>query len=151
MNIAPDIVNATTFQGLPELEPIPGTRLKRLKKEFWAYSVRLKAWILIPAGFVYDEESTPWRGRNPIAGLIHDYLSRKNAVPAVSKWKAAMVYHEFQTYEDALASKIEEKQWYGKAYDYVWRGLKAGFVGVCPDCVYWHMYDVEATVEEILA
>lgn len=145
LDISPDIIKITTIIGLPKLEPIPGTKLKRLIEAFWVYSVKLNCWILIPKGFVYDEESTPWRGENPIAGLIHDYLSRKDSKPLVTKWQAAMVYDEFMYFED---SQINRK-WYTEAHDWLWRGLKSGFVAVCPDSVYWHKHSVSASCKEM--
>jgi len=144
LKIAPDIIT-TSIDGLPKLEPIPGTKLKRLIEDFWAHSAKLKCWILIPKGFIYDEESTPWRGENPIAGLIHDYLSRFDSYPIVTKWQAAMVYDEFMFFEDSL----NKRKWYTKAHDWLWRGLKSGFVSICPDCVYWHKFSITATYEEM--
>lgn len=135
----------TAIKGLPQLEPIPGTKLKRLTKDFWFYSVIICRWECIEAGFVYDEESTPWRGENPISGLIHDFLSRKDSVD-VSKYVAAKVYKEFQEYEDGLY----KRKWYTKWHDFIWRNIKAGFVAICPDPVYWHKYSIYATVEEML-
>lgn len=146
MNVAPAVVNATCTKGLPKLEPIPGTRLKRLTEDFWAYSARLRCWILIPKGFVYDEESTPWKGENPIAGLLHDYLCRYDSSPCVTKWQAGMVYLEFQKWED---NQVERK-WYQKAHDFIWRGLKSGFVSLTPVPKFFHVYSVNATVGEIL-
>lgn len=147
MNVAPAAVNATCTKGLPKLEPIPGTRLKRLTEDFWAYSARLRCWILIPKGFVYDEESTPWKGENPIAGLLHDYLCRYDSAPVVTKWQAGMVYLEFQRWEDSQ----RERSWYTKVHDCVWRGLKAGFVSVLPLPGFFHVMSVGATVDEWLA
>lgn len=135
----------TAIKGLPQLEPIPGTKLKRLVAPFQFYSEIIGKWDEIPKGFVYDEESTPWRGENPIAGLIHDFLSRKDSVD-VSKYVAAKVYKEFQEYEDGQI----ERKWYQKWHDFIWRNIKAGFVALCPDPVYWHKYSVNSTVEEIL-
>ena len=135
----------TTAIGLPQLEPVLGTRFKHLTQDFRAYSEYLKAWIHIQKGFYYDEESTPWRGENPLAGLIHDFLSRYDAVPCVTKWQAAMVYKEFQEYEDSLI----DRKWYAKAWDCSWRLLKSGFVAVCVYPAYWHKYSVNATAEDM--
>lgn len=128
----------------PRVEIIAGTRLKRLILRFLAYSDVLKKWLPIEAGFVYDEESTPWRGENPIAGLVHDFVSRKGVLD--SKILAARVYLEFQRYEDSL----RDRPWYTRAWDSVWRGLKAATVAIVPSFVYWHKYDVSATAEEML-
>ena len=135
----------TQIKGYPQLEVIPGTRLKRLIKPFPFYSAKIKAWKIIPAGFVYDEESTPWRGENPVAGLIHDFLSRKDSVD-VTKHEAALIYKEFQEYEDNLMTK---RKWYTKWHDFIWRNIKAGFVAICPDPVYWHKYSINTPWEEM--
>lgn len=130
--------------GVPQLEIVPGTRLKRLTRDFRGYSDVLEQWFVINAGFVCDEESTPWNGEDSIAGIIHDWLSRYDSLP-VSKWTASRVYQEFQYYEDSMV----ERHWYTKAWDWIGRGVKAGFVGICPDFVYWHKYSVHATAEEM--
>lgn len=143
MNIAPDIVNETAIKGLPKLEPIPGTRLKRLIEDFWFYSAKLKCWKLIPKGFVYDEESTPWRGENPIAGLVHDFLSRSGS-GCDSKILAARVYCEFQYYEDSLI----KRPWYSMVWDKAWRILKSSTVIVAPG--YWQKYSINATCEDMM-
>ena len=136
----------TIAPGTPHLAVVAGTCYKQLLDEFRAYSDTIKTWIIIEAGFVYDEESTPWKGENPIAGLIHDYLSRFDSFPVVTKEVAAEVYFEFQEYEDSLI----KRSWLTRAWDSVWRYLKAGTVAVLPDCVYWHKNSVNATWEEII-
>lgn len=133
--------------GTPHLSVIAGTTYKQLLDDFMAYSDVLKSWIRVNAGFVCDEESTPWNGENPLAGLIHDYLSRKDSIPLVTKEVAAAVYFEFQVYEDGL----RKRSWLSKVWDYAWRYLKAGTVVVVPDCVYWHKFSVKSTYEEITA
>ena len=53
-------------------------------------------WCEIPTGFVFDWESEfIFRGTNPVASLPHDYFSRKDSVPIVTKKIAADVYLEF--------------------------------------------------------
>jgi hypothetical protein len=133
----------TIVIGLPQLEPIPGTRFKRLTKAFRVYSDTIKDWLEAPENFIYDEESTPWRGENPIAGLVHDLSSRIGVIK--SKITAARIYLEFQYYEDSLI----KRKWYTKFHDWIWRGIKSGFVAVCPAFFYWHKYKVEATYEEM--
>ncbi len=131
--------------GLPQYEIVPGTRLKRLTADFRCYSDTIKHWVIIRKGFVCDDESTPWRGENPMAGLIHDWASRKDSID-VSKIVAAKMYLEFQCYEDSLV----KRPWYSKAWDCLWRGLKAGTVAIVPDFVYWHKYSVFSTAEDML-
>lgn len=136
--------NETIVYDIPQLEVIPGTTFKRLINHVKAYSVVLGRIIHISPPFVYDEESTPWRGENPIAGLIHDYVSRKGVLE--SKILAARVYLEFQRYEDSLITR----KWYTRAHDCIWRGIKAGFVAICPDFIYWHKLSVNATYKDMI-
>lgn len=132
--------------GTPHLSIIAGTRLFQLLDDFRAYSDTLKRWVRVKAGFVCDLESTPWKGENSIAGILHDYFSRYDSDPVVTKEVAAMIYKEFQDFEDSLI----KRKWYQKVWDSVWRLLKAGTVAVVPDCVYWHKNSVNATWEEII-
>jgi len=131
--------------GFPQLEVIPGTCLKRLTADFRAYSDTLKCWILIPAGFIYDEESTPWKGDNPLGGLIHDYLCRYDSIPIVTQWQAGRVYLEFMAYEDSL----NQRRWYKRCWDCSWRQIKAGFVGITPLPRFFHQLSISATVDEM--
>jgi len=64
----------------------------------------------------------------------------------VTKWQAAMVYLEFQRYEDGL----NERPWYKRGWDCMWRGIKAGFVGVTPLPRFFHVLPVNAIAEDIL-
>ena len=134
----------TAIDSNPLLEVIPGTHLKRLSRPLRFFSKYLNYWESVPKGFVYDEESTPWRGENPVAGLIHDFLSRKDSVN-VSKYQAALIYKEFQEYEDRMINRNCVTKW----HDMVWRNIKAGFVAICPDPVYWHKYSIFTTAEEM--
>jgi hypothetical protein len=133
----------TILYDIPQLEVIPGTRLKRLLNKVRAYSVTLGREIEIEPPFIYDEESTPWRGGNPIAGLFHDFVCRIGILE--SQFLAARVYLEFQNYED----RMNERPWYIRIWDFIWRYGKAGFVAICPSPVYWHKYTVHATAEEM--
>lgn len=128
---------------MPQFEIIPGTVYERLINNVRFYSDVLKRREEIKAGFICDKESTPWRGENPLGGLIHDWVSRKGVLD--SKLLAARVYLEFMEYEDSLV----KRKWYTKAWDWAWRYLKSGFVAVCPDFVYWHKHSVNATYEEM--
>lgn len=129
----------------PKFEVIPGTTSETLIDRFEGYSDVLKRWFDIEKGFVCDTESTPWKGENPIAGLVHDYFSRKDSLPIVSKITAARIYCEFQRFED----EQRKRPWYTMAHDCLWRGIKSSFVAVCPDFVYWHKYSVNATYEDM--
>ena len=133
----------TIVYNIPQFEVIPGTLFETLINKFRAYSVVLGKIIDIDPPFTCDKESTPWRGENPIAGLVHDWASRIGILE--SKILAARLYLEFQRYEDSLITR----PWYSMAWDCVWRGAKAGFVAVCPDFIYWHKYEVNATWEEM--
>ena len=119
----------------------------RLLENFWFYSACLGRWCCIEKGFVYDEESVPiLSGTNPEAGAIHDYFSRSNSIPVVDKKTAARIYEEFQAYYD----EMESGNWLNRAWDWIRRKFKAGFVYVTPVPNYFHKYTVEATYEEIV-
>ena len=62
--------------------------------------------------------------------------------------EAAMVYYEVN--EDAMRDAIKERPWYLVAWDCGWRHIKAMFVAVCPDFVYWHKLPVNATVADMI-
>lgn len=136
----------TEALSFPKHESISGTRLKRLVDGLRVYSSVLKCWIEIEMGFVHDEESTPWRGDNPLGGLIHDYLCRYDSIPTVTQWQAAMIYLEFMCYEDSL----HKKSWHRRLLDCAFRNVKAGFVGITPLPRFFHKLSVKATVEEML-
>ena len=71
----------------------------RLIKDFWFYSDVLGRWCKIPAPFDFDWESVPaFKGTSRMAGLVHDFLSRKDSDPCVSKKIAADVYLEFMKF-----------------------------------------------------
>jgi len=64
-------------------------------EDFYFYSEILQRWVCIKAPFDFDWESVPViRGTSKIAGLIHDYLSRYDSDPKVTKLVAAAVYRE---------------------------------------------------------
>jgi len=139
----------TEVFSIPQYEVIPGTTYQRLINFVSAYSKVLKRFIDIKAGFICDVESTPWRGEDSIAGLIHDWASR-NGSGVDSKILAAKVYYEFQKWEDDRRDTIEVRPWYVKSWDCGWRFIKAGFVAVCPNFVYWKKHTINAGIEEFI-
>jgi hypothetical protein len=73
-------------------------RWSRLVKKFVFFSDIIGR-VEIEPGFIFDWESVPvFRGTSKAAGLPHDYLSRKDSVPKVSKKVAADVYLEVMKY-----------------------------------------------------
>lgn len=79
---------------------------------FYFYSDILKQWYEIPVGFETDLESIPvLRGTSPISGIIHDFLSRKDSIPVVTKKVAADVYLEFLEFRDTPLWKRQGKYW----------------------------------------
>ena len=128
-----------------KIEIIPGDyRYVRLLEDFHFYSDILGRWCCIPKGFVFDLESIPLiRGTNPEAGAGHDYLCRKDSDPVVDKITAAKVYLELQDYFDMK----ETGNIFNRAWDWIRRGVKIGFVAVWPG--YFHKFPVMATYEEI--
>ena len=72
----------------------------------------LKDQVLIPADFEMDWESVPFlKGTSKVAGLIHDYLCRKDSDPLVTKRIAADVYKEFLIFRGASWWRWRAKYW----------------------------------------
>jgi len=105
------------------------------------FSGRLE--ILPP--FVHDYESVPVvKGTSKRGGVSHDYLSRKNSIPVVTKKLAADCYFEIME-----ASAKEKKQTRWNRFDmWVRRWVKYGFVRIAWG--YFHQHNVEATYEEMI-
>jgi len=109
----------------------------------------------IPVDFICDFESVPViKGTNNEAGAVHDYFSRYNSIPVVSKLICARLYLEFQAYYDALERPIWSM---GKvkyildipcrAWDFVRRWVKTGIVLCAPG--YFHRLSVEASYDQV--
>ena len=101
----------------------------------------LLGWCEIPAGFIFDWESEGiFRGTNPVAGLAHDYYSRKDSIPVVSKKVAADVYLEVMKY--SIPERLREidtgkfKKFFLKVNMYARAYIKYGFVLAAPG--YFH-------------
>ena len=142
--------------GSIKFERIPGDpKFVRLLEDFWFYSAFLGRWCCIPKGFVYDEESVPlFKGTNPEAGAIHDYLCRSDSVPVVGKVTAAQVYLEFQELYDKMEIARARWKWWAtikqaanNAFDASRRRLKRDVVVV--HIGYFHTHKVGATYEEM--
>lgn len=89
-----------------------GRRYFILTQPFVFYSEVLKQEVTIPVGFECDFESIPFiRGLCRTGGIIHDYLSRSNSLPLVTKRMAALVYREALQYFKHLKWKISAKYW----------------------------------------
>ena len=74
-------------------------KYSQLTEPFVFHSNVLNYECTIPAGFIMDWESVPlFKGTSKTAGLIHDYLCRKDSDPVVTKNVAADVYMEFMEY-----------------------------------------------------
>lgn len=119
-----------------QLLNIPWSRSSwtRLVEDFWFYSDVLGEWVCINAPFDFDWESVPvLKGTSRLAGLVHDYLSRKDSTPRVSKKVAADVYLEMMKYRGTPAIR---------------RNIKYTVVRVWPGyfhkkSVNWHYRDLE--------
>lgn len=75
-------------------------------KIFRFHSDILNQWCEVPVGFTCDWESVPLlKGTSKVAGFIHDYLSRYDSVPVVTKKVAADVYMEFMKYRGTVLWK----------------------------------------------
>jgi hypothetical protein len=119
---------------------------KRVKflKPLRGYSETIKAWFEIPVGFICDLESVPIvKGTNNESGAIHDYFSRYNSVPVVSKTQCALIYLEFQRYFDLQEGGLINTVW-----DLVRRIIKTAVVWVAPR--YFHRLPVNATYEQVV-
>lgn len=93
----------------------------RLLEDFIIYSDRLGKEIIIPKGFVHDNESVPlFKGTNPEAGCIHDYFSRKDSNPIVTAKIASKLYDDFLWYFDEL----EPGNFFNRTWDYIRRKVK---------------------------
>ena len=139
------------------LESIPGTngRYVRLAANFGFYSDVLDCEIWVLKGFVCDKESVPGlRGSCPEGGVAHDYLSRYDSNPVVTKHMAALVYLELM---ELMYSLDDNKVSYGKyfklryylnkAWDGVRRFGKFGIVSIWPG--YFHKLSILATIDDI--
>lgn len=102
-----------------------GKGLWRLDQPLMYQCDELDCVIAVPAGFVCDLESigrwlTIWyillAHTADRAGVVHDYLYRKDSVPEVSRKKADAVYREA-----SLAADNHKWQAYSK-----WLGVRAG-------------------------
>jgi hypothetical protein len=121
-----------------------GGKYAWLDRPFRFFSAVLGRVVEIPAGFVFDRESIPLlRGSCPRGGGGHDYLSRTDSVPVVSKQRAADVYYELQALSDSLRGYGHAKL----AWRAVLRGVKTLVVRVWPG--YFHRHPVAATLSEI--
>jgi len=118
---------------LPEIkEAVITYRISRLLAAWQFPSKVLGRIVRVPRGFVYDHESVPViQGTSKRGGLVHDYLSRKDSAPVVSKLTAAKVYREIMT--------IQGNAWWRK-----W--LKSSVVICWPG--YFHKHTVFETYEE---
>ena len=108
-------------------------RYSRLMENFYFYSRILDGFCIIPKGFVSDWESIPlFRGTSKVSGLIHDFLSRKDSIPIVTKKQAARVYLEFLKY---------------RGTPYMIRYAKYWAVRMATG--YFHKHGISATYEEL--
>lgn len=100
---------------------IINSKYSRLTEAFYfesdtLHKIGLPYQVSIPVNFRMDWESIPLlRGKNKIAGLIHDYLCRFDSVPVVNKTIAADVYLEFLNYRKASWLNKYIKYWIVRA------------------------------------
>lgn len=85
-----------------QYEEIPDSKVIRLTAPFCYYSPIIARLITVPAGFECDRESIPripfvyWMLGNSSneAGVLHDYLYRKDSDPCVPRSIADDIYYE---------------------------------------------------------
>lgn len=125
-------------------EDLDDSKFSRILKPFKFYSDVLGVEIEVPKGFVHDYESVPLiKGTSKRGGVLHDYLSRINSVPVVTKKKAADVYFE------AMETKAaEDCKSYLQKFNMWWRRW-AKYSVVCVWPGFFHKHRVEATYEEM--
>jgi hypothetical protein len=100
--------------------------------------------FIVPVDFVCDLESTPLlKGTSPRGGVGHDYLSRSDSGPVVTKAIAAEVYREIMAHVYSLRAKNRMSRSWG----WIKQWIKWSVVRVAPG--YFHKFQVMATYEEI--
>ena len=126
------------------IEELGDGRLVRLERPFMYYSKILDQIITIPVNFICDYESVPLiRSNSKRAGLLHDYFSRKDSIPVVSKQMAASIYSEAQKCKDQSLNI----KWYLKIFKFCARHTKTIVVRIAP--CYFHKFFVVATLKEL--
>lgn len=109
----------------------------RYTHPFEFYCERLGITVTIPAGFVCDFESDPlFKSNSKRAGGGHDYFSRKDSIPVVSKQMAASIYLDMQKHKDNLLGGGALKR-FGR---FIRRHFKTLIVRVTP--CYFHRFKV---------
>jgi len=133
-----------TFLSKLVYEDIAGGKYVRLYLPFSYYSEILGQIIEIPSGFVCDKESVPIiKASSARGGVIHDYFSRKDSVPVVTKREAAALYLEAQVCRD----NILDEGWFKRLVRKVKRNTKTLVVRVAFG--YFHKFSVLSTLDEI--
>lgn len=120
-------------------------RFARLHQPFAIWSDVLGCKVEAPSEFVHDYESVPIiKGTSKRGGVIHDYLSRSDSVPVVTKKQAADVYLEVMACRDGLPDRGSTL---GAVSLFCRRWIKYGVVRVWPG--FFHKHKVSATYEEM--
>lgn len=114
---------------------------------FYSEILGMELWV--PECFVCDKESTPIiEGLSMRGGIFHDYLSRKDSTPIVSKSVAASVYMEVMIVRDAQIAEFMEWSKRHRAAQAIRRNVKVSVVRVWPG--YFHKHLVNATLKQLL-
>ena len=125
-------------------EELMGSVYAKLVQPFKYYSELLDKVIEVPVEFIFDYESVPIiKGTSKRGGLIHDYFSRYDSIPIVTKQRAATVYLESQKCRDQSI----KSNWFSKFTRYLRRNIKTLVVRVAPG--YFHRLSVMATLKDI--
>lgn len=121
------------------------SKYSRIHEPFRIYLETLKREIEVQTGFVHDYESIPLlKGSSKHGGVVHDYLSRYDSIPVVTKAIAAACYFEVA---EMCVVKDENEGWFSKL-DRWWRASwKAMVVRIAWG--YFHKHSVNATYEEL--
>jgi len=134
----------TTFLSKLIYEDLPGGKYIRLYLPFSYYSELLGCIVEVPKGFVCDKESVPIiKSTSARGGIIHDYFSRMDSKPVVTKQIAADLYLEAQTARD----EILNEGWFKRLSRKFRRQTKTLVVRIAPG--YFHKFKVLSILEEI--
>ena len=87
------------FLNYLEYEEIPRSRIIRLTDDFKVYSAVIGRTITVPNGFTCDGESVFFKSSTE-AGVVHDYLYRKDSDPIVSRKIADEIFYEMSLLDD---------------------------------------------------
>lgn len=100
------MTDKAAFLSLLEYEEIPRSNLIRLTDDFRVHSAVINRDITVPAGFVCDGESVFFKSSTE-AGVVHDYLYRRDSDPLVSRRIADDIFYEMSEIDGSRVSWLK--------------------------------------------